>query len=122
MCALVYTVVGGSDAYERFLDFLGERILLKGWERFRGYALRVSVSDVRLSRSSRSGLDVKSATNGEQSLYTQWREKEIMFHVASMMPLDEKDPQQVRMRVSPRSCTYSRLRFAASAISAMMSY
>lgn len=52
-----------SHEFEEFLDFLGERIQLKGFTGFRG------------------GLDVKTDTTGSHSVYTKFRDGfEIMFH------------------------------------------
>jgi RAP1 GTPase activating protein 1 len=67
-------------AYEQFLDMLGERVLLKG---HKGY---------------RAGLDVKSDTTGTHSVYTTYRDFEIMFHVSTMLPLDPLDAQQLHRK------------------------
>lgn len=32
---------------------------------------------------------------GPKSLFTKWREHNIMYHVAPMLPTDPKDPQRV---------------------------
>lgn len=49
-----------SREFEDFLNFLGERITLEGWDKFRG------------------GLDCKKNTTGTQSVYTKFRDFQIM--------------------------------------------
>ncbi|KAI8837984.1 hypothetical protein BJ741DRAFT_602438 [Chytriomyces cf. hyalinus JEL632] len=70
-----------SPGYKAFLQFLGETIELRGWK---GY---------------RAGLDV-SGTNqtGTHAVYTKWQGYEIMFHVATMLPYNEKDKQQLERK------------------------
>ena len=67
----------GSAEFESFLNFLGEKVRLQGWSNYRG------------------DLDVKQNSNGEYSIYTKLRDCEIMFHVATYLPYDEMDPQQI---------------------------
>ncbi|KAK9762643.1 hypothetical protein K7432_011436 [Basidiobolus ranarum] len=64
-----------SPAFSGFLNFLGENIRLKNWK---GY---------------RAGLDVTSDNTGTNSVYTSWQNYELMFHVAPMLPYDERDTQ-----------------------------
>ena len=74
----------GSAAYERFLDSLGRRVALRGWDGFRG------------------GLDVRNDETGRESLYTRYGtgdpQLEIMFHVATMLPYRAGDPQQIERK------------------------
>jgi hypothetical protein len=69
----------GSPAFERFLALLGERIKLKGWT---GYT---------------ADLDTKSDASGAESIFTQWHDFSVMFHVSTMLPYDyaENEAQQV---------------------------
>eukprot|EP01101_Sappina_pedata_P007987 TRINITY_DN4332_c0_g1_i1.p1 TRINITY_DN4332_c0_g1~~TRINITY_DN4332_c0_g1_i1.p1 ORF type:complete len:772 (-),score=183.95 TRINITY_DN4332_c0_g1_i1:143-2458(-) len=69
-----------SAEYEDFLDFLGDRIELKGWKGFRG------------------GLDVVSNSTGTTSVYTKLNDLEIMFHVSTMLPNDLDDPQRLERK------------------------
>jgi hypothetical protein len=75
---------GGSPAYEEFLEFLGERITLEGWSKYRG------------------GLDIKSNNTGTHSVYAELKSGtltfQIMFHVATLLPFDPKDPQQIERK------------------------
>ena len=43
----------------------------------------------------RGGLDVTRGQTGTESVYTNFRGKEIMFHVSTMLPFTEGDAQQV---------------------------
>lgn len=74
------TTENGSPAYDEFLGFMGERIVLQGWSKYR------------------AGLDVKANNTGTHSIYTQFRHHEIMFHVATLLPYDEKDTQKVERK------------------------
>lgn len=69
-----------SEQYNNFLSYLGETIELKGW---RGY---------------RAGLDVQNGQTGTHSVYTKWQGYEIMFHVATMLPYNERDKQQLERK------------------------
>lgn len=69
-----------SPDFEEFLDFLGDRITLKGWDKFRG------------------GLDVKTNTTGETSVYTKVNNFQIMFHVSVLLPFFPNDEQQVERK------------------------
>ncbi|KAH3762648.1 GTPaseactivating protein [Pelomyxa schiedti] len=78
----IYSNCSTSPQYEEFLRFLGngEPINLKGWNKFRG------------------GLDVKNNVSGEQSVYTEFRGYEIMFHVATMLPFVDTDRQRIERK------------------------
>ncbi|KAJ3099390.1 hypothetical protein HDU97_003223 [Phlyctochytrium planicorne] len=70
-----------SPAFKQFLNFLGETIELKGWK---GY---------------RAGLDVSGSNNtGTQSVYTKWQGYEIMFHVSTLLPFNDRDKQQLERK------------------------
>lgn len=67
-------------AFTEFLDFLGERIVLEGWNKFSG------------------GLDVKHNTTGKESFFVEYQDREVMFHVAPLLPYHENDPQRVERK------------------------
>lgn len=56
-----------SDHFKSFLSLLGDQIILQGWSGYSG------------------GLDVHKGKDGKQSVFSQWRGNEIMFHVAPLM-------------------------------------
>ncbi|XP_068990961.1 GTPase-activating Rap/Ran-GAP domain-like protein 3 isoform X9 [Neodiprion pinetum] len=70
----------GSHDFHRFLDLLGERIRLKGWDKYRG------------------GLDVKGDMTGKESVYTVYAGHEVMFHVSTMLPHSKDNPQQLERK------------------------
>eukprot|EP00727_Mastigamoeba_balamuthi_P012878 m51a1_g8212 hypothetical protein (997) ;mRNA; r:65730-71382 len=76
--------VEGSEDFEDFLDFLGETVTLRGWSKFA------------------AGLDTKGDCTGTQSVYTTLGEGEaqleVMFHVATMLPYQQEDPQMVERK------------------------
>ena len=84
----------GNEDWEEFLDFLGEKIQLKGWKKYR------------------AGLDVEADTTGQYSIHTVFNNSEgiffnsylqsfffkkwkVMFHVSTLLPHRTNDKQQV---------------------------
>lgn len=43
----------------------------------------------------RGGLDNCNDQTGEYSIYTEYKDQEIMFHVSTLLPYDSGDRQQV---------------------------
>lgn len=71
----------GSEYFDQFLDLLGERVPLKGFQGFKG------------------GLDIERDATGTHSIYTRWRDRyEIMFHVSTMLPFSTDNPQQLERK------------------------
>ncbi|RXM94305.1 Rap1 GTPase-activating protein 2 [Acipenser ruthenus] len=66
-----------SPAFEEFLNLLGDKIQLQDFKGFRG------------------GLDVTHGQTGAESVYTVFKDREIMFHVSTKLPYTEGDTQQV---------------------------
>jgi len=66
----------GKD-FEEFLEFIGEKITLKGWNRYNG------------------GLDVEADSSGIHSIFTSFDNYEIMFHVSTLLPFTEDEAQQL---------------------------
>jgi RAP1 GTPase activating protein 1 len=62
------------------LEFLGEKIELKGWKKYR------------------AGLDVSAGTTGEHSIYTVFKGYEVMFHVSTLLPFYSNDKQQLERK------------------------
>ena len=67
-------------------------------------------------RSFRGGLDTRHGQTGDESIYTEYHDKGIMFHVSTLLPYAPNDPQQVSesgcassvmmiLSVTPDSCT-----------------
>ncbi|XP_069117229.1 rap1 GTPase-activating protein 1-like isoform X3 [Argopecten irradians] len=72
--------VSHGQAMEDFLSVIGERVQLKDFKGFRG------------------GLDTHHGQTGETSVYNQLQDKEIMFHVSTLLPYTEADPQQLQRK------------------------
>nr|XP_018899479.1 PREDICTED: GTPase-activating Rap/Ran-GAP domain-like protein 3 isoform X2 [Bemisia tabaci] len=70
----------GSEEFDNFIDLLGEKIRLKGWDKYRG------------------GLDVKGDMTGKYSVYTIYEGHEIMFHVSTLLPYSKDNRQQVERK------------------------
>lgn len=69
-----------SPAFDEFLDMLGQRIRLKEHKGYRG------------------GLDIQNGHTGDEAIYDVFKEREIMFHVSTMLPFTEGDPQQLQRK------------------------
>ncbi|XP_060775425.1 rap1 GTPase-activating protein 1 isoform X2 [Neoarius graeffei] len=69
-----------SPAFTEFLEFLGEKIELHDFKGFRG------------------GLDVTHGQTGTESVYHNFHNKEIMFHVSTKLPYTEGDSQQLQRK------------------------
>ncbi|XP_041859698.1 rap1 GTPase-activating protein 1 isoform X12 [Melanotaenia boesemani] len=69
-----------SPAFVEFLEFLGEKLELHNFKGFRG------------------GLDVTHGQTGTESVYCNYRNKEVMFHVSTKLPYTEGDTQQLQRK------------------------
>uniref|UniRef100_A0A8C7WIL6 Rap-GAP domain-containing protein n=1 Tax=Oncorhynchus mykiss TaxID=8022 RepID=A0A8C7WIL6_ONCMY len=69
-----------SPAFVEFLEFLGEKVELHDFKGFRG------------------GLDVTHGQTGSESVYHNYRNKEVMFHVSTKLPYAEGDTQQLQRK------------------------
>ncbi|XP_048374965.1 rap1 GTPase-activating protein 1 isoform X5 [Sphaerodactylus townsendi] len=69
-----------SPAFVEFLEFLGQKVKLQDFKGFRG------------------GLDVTHGQTGTESVYCNFRSKEIMFHVSTKLPYTEGDAQQLQRK------------------------
>jgi Rap/ran-GAP len=70
----------GSLGYERFLTFLGDKVELNGFKGFSG------------------GLDTTQGRTGTHSVYTKWKNYEVMYHVSSLLPYVAFDEQQIERK------------------------
>ncbi|XP_018564777.1 rap1 GTPase-activating protein 1 isoform X2 [Anoplophora glabripennis] len=69
-----------SPAFDDFLSLLGQRIQLKDHKGYRG------------------GLDIQNGHTGDTAVYDVFKEREIMFHVSTLLPYTENDPQQLQRK------------------------
>uniref|UniRef100_W5N3Q3 Signal-induced proliferation-associated 1 like 1 n=1 Tax=Lepisosteus oculatus TaxID=7918 RepID=W5N3Q3_LEPOC len=73
----MYNNESAGPAMEEFLQLLGERVRLKGFTKYRAQ------------------LDTKTDSTGTHSLYTTYKDYEIMFHVSTMLPYTPNNKQQL---------------------------
>ena len=77
----MYANRDGCPLFSSFLSMLGTKIVLAGWDRFRG------------------GLDVTGGNaTGHYSIFTDWRGFEVMFHVSTLLPFTPGASQQVERK------------------------
>ncbi|XP_040901711.1 rap1 GTPase-activating protein 2-like isoform X1 [Toxotes jaculatrix] len=69
-----------TPAFKEFLSILGDNIELQDFKGFRG------------------GLDVSHGQTGSESVFTVFRQREIMFHVSTKLPFTEGDVQQLQRK------------------------
>jgi len=69
-----------SAAMDEFLEMLGQKVELSSHEGYRG------------------GLDTKHGQTGTHSVYQVHKDHEIMFHVSTLLPYVETDPQQLQRK------------------------
>ncbi|KAM8952214.1 signal-induced proliferation-associated 1-like protein 2 isoform 2-T2 [Pelodytes ibericus] len=73
----MYNNETAGPAFEEFLDLLGQRVRLKGFTKYRAQ------------------LDNKTDSTGTHSLYTTYKDYELMFHVSTMLPYMPSNRQQL---------------------------
>ncbi|XP_075044864.1 signal-induced proliferation-associated protein 1 isoform X2 [Mixophyes fleayi] len=66
-----------GPAFQEFLGLLGDKVRLKGFDKYRAQ------------------LDNKTDSTGTHSLYTRYQDYEIMFHVSTMLPFTANNSQQL---------------------------
>ncbi|KAI4814513.1 hypothetical protein KUCAC02_003705 [Chaenocephalus aceratus] len=108
----MYNNESSGPAFEEFLDLLGERVRLKGWEKYRAqldnkselmkniptthtraYWLYLTLSQDHYPKGISAPL--KRTSTGTHSLYTRYQDYEIMFHVSTMLPYTSNNTQQL---------------------------
>ncbi|XP_029926828.1 signal-induced proliferation-associated 1-like protein 2 isoform X5 [Myripristis murdjan] len=73
----MYNNESAGPALEEFLDLLGQRVRLKGFTKYRAQ------------------LDNKTDSTGTHSLYTTYKDYELMFHVSTLLPYTPNNRQQL---------------------------
>uniref|UniRef100_A0A670ZH66 Signal-induced proliferation-associated 1 n=1 Tax=Pseudonaja textilis TaxID=8673 RepID=A0A670ZH66_PSETE len=73
----MYNNEKAGPTFEEFLNLLGERVRLLGFDKYRAQ------------------LDNKNDSTGTHSLYTTYQDYEIMFHVSTMLPYTPNNRQQL---------------------------
>ncbi|KAK8750904.1 hypothetical protein OTU49_015051, partial [Cherax quadricarinatus] len=73
----MYNNETAGPAFSEFLEVLGQRVRLKDFDKYRG------------------GLDKKTDSTGLYSVYNQYRDAEIMFHVSTLLPFTSNNRKQL---------------------------
>ncbi|XP_041108794.1 signal-induced proliferation-associated 1-like protein 2 isoform X2 [Polyodon spathula] len=73
----MYNNETAGPAFDEFLDLLGQRVRLKGFSKYRAQ------------------LDNKTDSTGTHSLYTTYKDYELMFHVSTLLPYTTNNTQQL---------------------------
>lgn len=73
----MYNNEHAGPAFTEFLDIIGKRVRLKGFQHYK------------------AGLDNKSDSTGTHSVYAFYKNCEIMFHVCTMLPFTPNNRQQL---------------------------
>ncbi|KAJ3658284.1 hypothetical protein Zmor_010032 [Zophobas morio] len=73
----MYNNEEAGPAFVEFLETIGKKVRLKGFSKYR------------------AGLDNKSDSTGLYSVYSQYQDCEIMFHVSTMLPFTPNNRQQL---------------------------
>ncbi|CAG5866332.1 unnamed protein product [Menidia menidia] len=73
----MYNNETAGPALEEFLQLLGDKVRLKGFTKYRAQ------------------LDTKTDSTGTHSLYTSYKDYEIMFHVSTLLPYTPNNKQQL---------------------------
>jgi len=76
----IFSTQKTTPDFEEFLDFLGERVTLQGWKKYN------------------AGLDTSANLDGTHSVYTNFREFEIMWHVCPLLLYSDNNPQQIQRK------------------------
>ena len=73
----MYNNEEGGPAFNEFLDLIGQRVRLKGFEKYK------------------AGLCTKDDSTGLYSIYASHEQSEIMFHVSTLLPFTPNNRQQL---------------------------
>lgn len=73
----MYNNEDAGPAFTEFLDTIGKRVRLKGFDHYK------------------AGLDNKTDSTGTHSLYATMQDCEVMFHVSTMLPFTPNNRQQL---------------------------
>ncbi|XP_066154442.1 signal-induced proliferation-associated 1-like protein 1 isoform X4 [Euwallacea fornicatus] len=73
----MYNNQEAGPAFTEFLETIGKKVKLQGFEKYK------------------AGLDTKADSTGFYSVYAQYQDCEIMFHVSTMLPFTPNNRQQL---------------------------
>lgn len=92
-----------SPMFEEFLQLLGDKVRLRGFDKYKGglgesnsfcFSFRVKLKEFIFPYR----VDTVHDLTGLYSVYTSWRNIEIMFHVSTQLPYERHDPQKLQRK------------------------
>lgn len=51
-----------------------------------------------MCHSYRGGLDTEYGQTGDEAVYSEFKGRQIMFHVSTLLPFKDNDPQQLQRK------------------------
>jgi len=91
----------GSPAYDEFLGLLGEKVRLMDWKKYRGGLDNKCEFSPAHPVFEKGGFKLlwllffAADTTGTHSIYRNWKDVEIMFHISTLLPFETANPQQL---------------------------
>ncbi|CAG7823044.1 unnamed protein product [Allacma fusca] len=73
----MYNNEEAGPAFNEFLDLIGQRVRLKGFDKYTG------------------GLDTKDDSTGLYTIYSQYQDCDVIFHVSTLLPFTPNNRQQL---------------------------
>lgn len=58
----------------------------------------MKISPQHVCYSYRGGLDTQFGQTGDEAVYQVFKEREIIFHVSTLLPYTDNDPQQLQRK------------------------
>lgn len=88
-----------SPLFEEFLQLLGDKVRLRGFDKYKGGLDTVhDLTGLLLGTSIECPKINHHLSLGLYSVYTNWRSIEIMFHVSTQLPYERHDPQKLQRK------------------------
>ena len=82
----MYNNEEGGPAFNEFLDLLGQRVRLKGFNKYKAGLCNKSKSRLECYSVSYDNGFISDDSTGLYSVYSEHEGNEIMFHVSTLLP------------------------------------
>lgn len=86
--------------FEEFLQLLGDKVRLRGFDKYKGGLGKeiLHIFSIFFLAFIVFFSDTVHDLTGLYSVYTNWRNIEIMFHVSTQLPYEKHDPQKLQRK------------------------
>lgn len=86
--------------FDEFLTLLGDKVRLRGFDKYKGGLGKFNLFNIiRLFKNIFNLFsDTVHDLTGLYSVYTNFRNIEIMFHVSTQLPYEKHDPQKLQRK------------------------